>query len=207
MDSKEGKNLKICRMFQFVVKELVRNDWLLPSATPRYVKNGIMNLSKLFAGEISDGRIVDFIVYQVYRYRDFIGIKGSSWNISWCFSDTAIKKFKSQFLDSKGKSGMMYYIDCWLEDGGLSRSVLRDMLADNGEHRLARYIYIVSEDVIKRRFKNTELGLQLCIQSTTGWTPQSPVCSNCSNMYRCAIVSEKKCPELIRLRKENQNGR
>lgn len=207
MDLKEDKNLKICRMFQYVVKKLVGNDWLLPSATPRYVNMCVENLSKLFAGEISDGRIVDFIVYQIYRYRGLIGIKGSSWNILWCFSDNAVKKFKSQFLDSNGKSGMMYYIDCWLEDAGLSRSRLEEMITGNNEHRLSKYIYIMSEDAVKRRFKNTELGFQLCIQSTTGWTPMSPVCSDCSNMARCLKISQKKCPELIRLRKEYQNGR
>lgn len=204
MDIKENKNLKICRMFQYVVKELVRNDWLLPPAAPHYVEICMKKLDKKFSGNVSDGRIVNFIVYQIYRYRDLIAVKGSSWNISWCFSDKAIQKFMCQFMDSNGKSGMMYYIDCWLRDGDMDRSKLEEMIVDNSEHRLAKYIYIESEDATKRRFLNTEFGLHLCLTSTTGWTPQSPVCIACSNATQCISASQKKCPELIRLRKESQ---
>lgn len=189
-------------MFQKVVKELVNKDWLLPATSTFVVGNGIRNFGSLFPNGVSDGRIVDFVVYQIYRFRDLIAIKGSRWNITWCFSDKAIQKFKCQFLDSGGKAGMLYYIDQWLDEGGLNRGMLEGMICERKHHRLAKLIYISSEDSTKKRFLNTEMGLALCSRSTTGWTPKSPVCNSCNNAEKCMRITEKKYPELVRLRKE-----
>lgn len=189
-------------MFQYVVRELVSEGWLPPSVAPIVVQSGLFEFSQLFPSGLSDGRIVDFVVYQIYRYRDMIDVKTSRWSFSWCFSKTAVGKFKGQFLDEKGKSGMMYYIDQWLKTAGLSRSKLEDMIADTSEHRLAKFIYMQSEDSIKRRFGDLDMRLHICMASTTGWTPRSSVCSECANYSRCMKLSMKKYPELIRLRKE-----
>lgn len=201
MDLKD-KAIKVCRMFQYVVKELVSDDWLLPSFSPVVIETGLMEFSTLFPGGLSDGRIVDFVVYQIYRYRDMIGLKGTRWNISWCFSKAAIGKFKAQFLDVQGKSGMMYYIDQWLGDAEINRTKLEDMLVDTNEHHLAKFIYVKSEDSIKSRFPDMDMRLRICLSSTTAWTPRSTVCSSCVNYQKCMELSKKKYPELVRLRQE-----
>lgn len=204
----DPKYIKITRMFYEVVKRLVCKDWSPQTTSPFVVKCGIERLDKLFPGVgASDGRIVDFIVYQIYRYRDMIGTKGTKWNLLWCFSDKAVEKYKNQFLDKNGKTGMMYYIDQWLNDDNLNRGILENMIADRSVHRLAKFIYMPSEDGVKKRFMNTELGYLLCIQATTGWSPQSPICSACKNVVKCITSTMKKYPELVRLRKENNNGK
>lgn len=189
-------------MFQKVVEDLVDKDWPLPAPSPLIIKMGIERLDKLFPNGVSDGRIIDFIVYQIYRFRDMIGVKDTRWNMTWCFSDNAVQKFKHQFLDASGKAGMLYYIDQWLEDGGLNRGMLEKMIKVQDKHRLAKLVYIQSEDCTKKRFLNTEMGLALCLQSTTGWSPQSPVCSSCTNSEKCKVITQKKYPELFRLRSE-----
>ena len=204
----DQKYIKIARMFQRVVKRLVSNDWSLQTTSPFVIKCGIERLDKLFPGNgASDGRIVDFVVYQIYRFRDMIGIKGTRWNVLWCFSDKAVEKYKAQFLDKDGKAGMMYYIDQWLDDGELNRGSLEKMIADTSKHRLSKLIYLPSEDSIKKRFVNTEFGYMLCLQATTGWTPKSPICSVCKCVEKCVMSTMKKYPELVRLRKENSNGK
>lgn len=207
MDERDRRLPNVAKVFCKVVRELVNRDWLLPAAAPLVIKNGMSHLEKLFPNGVSDGRIVDFLVYQIYRYRDLIAVSGSRWNITWCFSDKAIEKFRNQFLVSGGKAGMLYYIDRWLDEGGLSRGMLEDLVCCQSKHRLARHIYIKSEDCTKRRFVGTEMGLMLCSKGTTGWTPQSPVCSSCSMADRCMRITQKKYPELVRLRKEMQNDR
>lgn len=194
-------------MFQKVVKELVNKDWLQPATSLYTIKIGLEKFDKLFPNGASDGRVIDFLVYQIYRFRDLIAITGSRWNITWCFSDKAIEKFKNQFLVSEGKAGMLYYIDQWLEEGGLNRGMLEDLICEQKEHRLAKHIYIQSEDYTKRRFVNTEVGVALCSKATTGWAPQSPICSSCKFADKCMRITEKKYPELVRLRKLDKNGR
>lgn len=203
----DQKFIKIARMFYEVVKRLVSDGWSLPTTSPFVIKCGIERLDKLFPNGCSDGRIVDFVVYQIYRYREMIGVKGTKWNLLWCFSDTAVKKFQHQFLDEKGKSGMMYYIDQWLSEADLNRGVLEGMITDSSKHRLAKFIYLPSEDGVKKRFINTDLGYLLCLQNTTGWAPESPVCSKCNNFDKCCESTKKMFPELVRLRKEKYYGK
>lgn len=205
MDIKD-KSIRVCRMFQYVVGELIDGDWLLPSAAPVIVDMGLTQFSSLFPSGVSDGRIVDFVVYQLYRFRDMVGVKGSRWNFSWCFSQNAVFKFKAQFLDKNGKSGMMYYIDKWLDEADLSREKLENMIRETNEHHLAKLVYIQSEDSVKARFPDLDMRLQICLSSTTGWTPKSQVCKSCGNSTRCISLSKKKYPELIRLRMKD-NGK
>lgn len=194
-------------VFQKVVKELIDKDWLLPATANFNIQMGIWRFKDLFPAGMSDGRLVDFIVYQIYRFRDLIADKNSRWDITWCFSENAVRKFKAQFLDVGGKSGMLYYIDQWLIEGGLSRDKLERMIAVKKEHRLAKLIYIEAEDLTKRRFFGTETGFAICIKSTTGWTPKSPLCASCVSAGKCMEITEKKYPELTRLRKQDYDRR
>ena len=156
----------------------------------------------LYPYNFADERIIDYVVYQIYRFRDLIPERGKGWNLSWCFSKNAVDKFKAQFIDDSGKSGMNYYIDQWLKSEGLNRQKLTEMLVDFKEHRLAKFIYMPSEELTKRRFADSEVGFMLCMQATTGWSPLSDACKACQHTSECIEYFEKKTPELIRLRKE-----
>lgn len=165
---------------------------------------GVERLSALFPYKgMADDRIVDFVVYQIYRYRDMIAdYPNTRWQLSWCFSNNAVEKYKAQFLSEDGKSGMNWYIDQWLKDGRMDRQMLADMLAEPTGHKLAKYIYIEAEECTKKRFLNTEMGYMLCLMSTTGWTPKSPTCKQCLNASQCMEESARKYPEIVRLRQQ-----
>ena len=77
-----------------------------------------------------------------------------------------------------------------------------DMLADLSEHRLAKYIFLQSEELTKKRFLNTETGLMMCVCNTTGWSPLSPTCQVCKNVDECKVYTKKSYPELYRIRIE-----
>lgn len=173
----------------------------------RIVSAGLLRMKELFAvyGGCSEMRITDFVVYQIYRYRDMIAEwPRGSWTLSWCFGETAVEKYRQQFMSEDGKRGMNYYIDKWLSDMGLSREMLSDMLSEKRE-RGGKYICLTGEDATKRRFLNKPSGMMLCLASTTGWTPQSPVCKECRCSSECMERTERKYPEITRLRKEEQD--
>lgn len=205
-NSDESKMWRIASMIDKVIHTQITNEFTIvgkPYNLPTIVR-GVQRLATLFpyAG-MADDRIVDFVVYQVYRYRDMIAeYPHTRWQLSWFFSDNAVAKYKSQFLSEEGKSGMNYYIDQWLREGELDRQMLSDMLADPTQHRLAKFIYQEGEEMTKKRFLNTEMGMMMCLQSTTGWTPKSPTCQQCQYTSRCMEESAKRYPEIIRLRQQ-----
>ena len=202
----ESKMWRIASMIDRVIhtkitKELtiVGKHYNLPT-----IVRGMQRLSTLFpyAG-MADDRIVDYVVYQVYRYRDMIAeYPYTRWKLSWLFSNNAVEKYKAQFISEDGKHGMNYYIDQWLFEGELDRHTLSDMLADITQHRLAKFIYQEGEEMTKKRFLNTEFGMMMCLQSTTGWTPTSPTCQQCQYSSSCMEASAKIYPEIIRLRQQ-----
>ena len=192
-----------------VVRTLIKKDWKLPggSAIVPVIERGLQRMKTLYPySEIADERIVDFIVYQLYRYRDLVGNFDKGWNLSWCFSDNAVERFRKQFIDADGKSGMNYYIDQWLQSGGLNRGKLADMLSGPKEHPLRKYIYMPSEELIKKRSITMFNGHVLCMMRTTGWSPFSETCQKCEHTAECIDFLEHNVPELLRLRREaNEN--
>lgn len=204
MDSRE-KCSKIQKMIEVIVQKLVKKGWRLPGglAVLPVVENGLVRLSALYPySEMADERIVDFVVYQLYRYRDLIGNFDKGWHITWCFSDNAVEKYRKQFIDADGKSGMNYYIDQWLQMGGLNRQKLTDMIGEPKEHPLKKYIYMPSEELIKRRSLTMANGHVLCMMRTTGWSPMSDFCRQCEHTKECIDYLEHNVPELLRLRME-----
>ena len=166
-----------------------------------YLQNGLDQLPALYGiSEIDDERIVDYLVYQLYRQRT--AIESGTWQYNWLFSMSAMDKFRKQFLSADGKSGMNYYINQWLDEGELSRGALTAMIAKPKPNPLRKMIYLPSEEPIKRRFLNTRDGLALCQSSTTGWSPLSEACGQCDNWVECGKITAKKYPELMRFRKE-----
>lgn len=200
---------KTLSMFNLIVKKLIDDNWALqPYPASLTIGDGLRRLDSLFPDGATDGRVVDFVVYQIYRFRDMIEDKGSNWRLSWCFSDNAVSKYKAQFFSQNGKTGINYYIDQWLDDADLTRDKLEDIISEKKRaNSKSMYIYIEAEDNTKRRFLNTDTGYMLCQKSTTGWSPKSPVCSSCEYSIKCESDTELKYPEVYRLRKESQYGK
>lgn len=170
------------------------------------IGSGLKALPSLFSvANIDDERIVDYIVYQLYRYRT--AIMEGRWELFWLFSPTAIEKYRHQFISEDGKSGMNYYINKWLEEGGLTRKKLADMIADKKASPLKPMVYMANEEPLKQRFINTKDGLDFCQATTTGWSPLSDSCLECKYCEPCMEMTEQKFPELMRYRKEFYDGR
>lgn len=162
-------------------------------------QEGIERLNKkLFPySNMADERIIDFVVYSLYLKRDTT----YRFTVSQIFSEGLMQKYQRQFMSADGKSGMNYYINEWLDDGDLSRSQLTKMIEKPKPHKMSKFIYMESEELIKKRFFNTEMGYMLCQRSTTGWSPRSQYCNKCQNVEQCIAITEQKYPELVRLRR------
>lgn len=190
-------------MIETLIRRTIEPKWRFTQsgAAALYLQDGLQRLPVLFGvADMNEGRIVDYVVYQVYRYRAYIA--GGSWQYTWLFSAAAMEKYRKQFLSSEGKSGMNYYIDQWLDEAELSRGALVAMIAKPKQSPLRGMVYLASEEPIKRRFLNTGDGLTLCQSSTTGWSPLSETCGRCDNRAKCEKMTAEKYPELVRFRKE-----
>lgn len=169
------------------------------------IEQGIKKINQsLFPySDMADDRIIDYLVYFLYLKRE------PRWRftINDFFSDYAISKYRQQFMSENGKTGINYYINQWLDDGELSRASLTKMIEEPKPHKMSKFIYMESEELIKKRFINTDMGYMLCQRSTTGWAPRSYYCQICKNSSQCICATEQKYPELIRLRRQDyENG-
>lgn len=205
MEAKE-KAVRLMKMFEYIVKKGAWEDYSLRIglvSTTNFMR-GMTRIRAMFGMDntISDDRYVDFFTYQVYRYRDLIVDSGSGWNESWCLSDKACQKYRDQFISKQGKSGMRYYIKQWMDDCGLCMESLRAMIADPKPNQMRQFVYMPSEEPIKRRFFNTPNGFLLCIAATTGWSPKSEACTKCVSSEKCRYETSMKYPELYRIRTE-----
>ena len=196
----------VMKMCAKVIHTLVMPDWRVPDThtVTRTVLTGLEKLERLYPN-MSDSRIVDFVVYQIYRYRDVIPNQGFGWSWFWCFTNNAVAKYKAQFIDDGGKTGINYYIDRWLESGGLSRANLLDIISHRDEESLAFYVDNPADEQIKVKWLNTPYGLVNCIKFTSGWSPKSQSCQQCQYEKDCVFYTQKKYPEIYRLRKESEN--
>ena len=205
----QERTVKMRQMIETVVNRTIDPKWRFTQSgvAALYLQNGVEQLPALFGvSDIDDERIVDYIVYQIYRYRT--SIANGSWQYTYLFSQAALEKYRNQFLSADGKSGMNYYINQWLDEVELSRGQLTLMIAKPKPDPLKQMVYLASEEPIKRRFLNTEDGLVLCQRATTGWSPLSETCGQCDNWVECGKMTAKKYPELMRYRKEvYHNGR
>lgn len=199
---------RIIRAFMEVVN-CVDPKWRFPygPVPEAYVVEGLERLEAFFKMGISDRRYVDYIVYQVFRFADAIAEKNSRFQYTWCFSENAFGKYRAQYFGS-GKRGIDYYIDLWLKENGISREHLLGRIQGPGENKWRKFIEMPSDEMVKMRFHNTESGFILCSSSTMGWSPGSNACSGCNYVEKCMTVTDRRYPELLRLRKQtrNQNG-
>lgn len=190
-------------MIETLIRRTIDPKWRFTQSgvVAMHLQRGLGLLPGLFnVSEMDDERVVDYIVYQIYRSRQ--SIEDGKWQLSWLFSKTALDKYRGQFISENGKSGMNYYINKWLDEYELSRGALTSMIAKPKPSPLRKMVYMESEEPIKRRFHNTDVGLALCQQSTTGWSPLSAACKECKNWVECGKMTANKYPELMRFRKE-----
>lgn len=163
----------------------------------RCVGFGIGELERLYGG-LYDARIADYLAYQIYINRN--SIAEGRWKAIWLFGNSSIEKYKNQFLSPNGKAGIMYYIDQWLDGFGISREIIAKALSVK-KNSMKEYKDSDYEEPIKQRFYNTEAGYILCMQ-TTGWNPNSPSCNGCIFIDKCKESTQKRFPELYRIRQQ-----
>lgn len=204
----QEQTIKVRQMIETVIKRTINPKWrfTLSGQVGVYLERGLQSLPGVFGiSDIDEERIVDYIVYQLYRCRNFI--EDGSWQSTWLFSQSAKEKYKKQFLSAEGKSGINYYINQWLDQAELSRGYLTSLIAKPKPNPLKNLIYLEAEDLIKKRFLNTKEGMALCQHATTGWSPFSDICGQCDNRKQCEEITAIKYPELVRFRKEEFYGK
>lgn len=207
MELKDKTN-KVKTMIETLIKKAVNPKWQFSGSGVVALKlqQGLEQLPGVFGmAGLDDSRIVDYIVYQVYRNRDWI--EQGKWEVNNMFSPNSQAKYKHQFMSAEGKAGINYYINQWLEDCDLTREMLAAIIAPPKQNRLKDMIYQESEELIKMRWHNTDEGFALCQQSTTGWSPLSKACKECKNWVECGKQTKERFPELMRLRKEAYYGK
>ena len=104
MELKE-KCSKIQKMIVTTVQILIKRGWKLPGGQTvlPVIERGLERMKSLYPySEMADERIVDFVVYQLYRYRDIIGDYEKGWHMAGCFSDNAVGKVNTQDIDAGG---------------------------------------------------------------------------------------------------------
>lgn len=152
----------------------------------------LLNFLDLFAkefGSVTKERLVDFCVCTAYAYRN-----RQTWTLKQVFGPASIKRLK------ESKQGRAYYENSWLSSAQLNREYLVNLIIDRKEHPQAKYIYVHSEEITKKRLLNQEVGYLLCQTSTLGWSPISDACKQCNFIEQCKRTTQSKFPELYRIR-------
>lgn len=159
-------------------------------ATTRIITASLKRLEEEF-GAISSERLVDYCISTAYFHRD------KKKTLNHIFGPKSIERMKEH------KRGIIFYQDEWLESGGLSRASLVALIKDRQKHPHDKYIYVAFEEPTKLRHINQKVGYYVCQASTLGWSPLSDACSSCVFVENCKKETERKYPEIYRLRIEN----
>ena len=153
-------------------------------------------------GELSDIKVKEQAVaadIEAFTTR----IAASKHDIVEC--EAQIEKYRNQYFGD-GNPRIDYYIDQWLDSIDVKRQVITDYIAGPKPNKWRQYIEMPSDELVKRRFLNTEAGLVLCSMKTLGWSPGSNACSECEFTAKCKEITTKRYPELMRLRLEDGNN-
>lgn len=187
---KAVKSLKT--IFTAIIKRLVDSSFKISEggATARALTNFIGLVNKEF-GSLNEERLVDICVFIAYAYRDKL------LPIRSMFGQAMLKRYQSH------KRGQRFYENAWLEEAGVTRAQLIAMIADRSAHPQAEFMYMPSEECRKKRLLNTRAGYIMCQVSTLGWSPLSEACRSCTFVQDCQKETERKYPELYRIRLEH----
>lgn len=184
-------NQKIIKIYTFLQSK-INPSFRFPGGNSKlWVNRCIDDLTKR-EGSLTLSVVVDYCVQQVFVYKDR---SGGRFNVSWAFSENAVKKFY------EAKRGIRFYQDTWLKGLGLSRDILLEKFTDINEHLYKKEIYLEYEDTLKQTFPDPKTQYIYCITQTTLYAPQSSVCKKCVFKKKCAEVLKKRNPELFRLRR------
>lgn len=195
--------IRIRNMLNRVIVPLIGAQHTIPGGvvTLDMIEFGVKKINeRLYPySDMACDRIVDYLVYHLYLRRE----SKYRFTVGDLFGDYAIDKYRRQFMSENGKSGINYYINQWLDEDNLTRQILTAMIEEPKPHKMSKFIYMESEELIKKRFLNTDMGYMLCQTSTTGWAPRSATCQQCKNIEQCINVTSLKYPELVRLRRQD----
>nr|DAP24430.1 MAG TPA: hypothetical protein [Caudoviricetes sp.] len=182
----------VVKVYTEVMRRLVDKDYKISQGGEniRIITNLLDSLGKEY-GDITTERLVDFCIFSAHFYHD------KKVMLKQAFGPTALKRFK------ESKSGRAYYENKWLEREGITRQSLYRLIADRKDHPHAKYIYMVSEESLKYKLLNEKAGYILCQNSTLGWSPLSASCKQCIFTSECMKETQRKYPELYRIRLEN----
>lgn len=180
------------KMFHEIVVKLIHSGYRFPQGgePTRVMRTALQRVEKKY-GALTAQRIVDYVVCSSYAFKD----RGSDWKINQVFGPKSIERFNSD-------KGRIYFENQWLESGDLCRASLLNMIVDRSEHPKAKFIFVPSEEGTKLRLLNREVGFAICQTSTLGWSPLSAACSECDFVAKCKTETQKKYPEIFRLRIE-----
>ena len=189
---KQLKQLKT--VYSEIVKKLVDPSFKFSEggATTRVLNKFLSNVAETF-GAVTEQRLVDLCVFLAYTYRS------KRFSISAIFGNASLNRFNQR------KRGQCFYENEWLNKKGLTRANLLKLIDYKERHPLADYIYLPVEEPRKERLHNQRSGFIACQVSTTGWSPLSSACNECSFVDECKRETERKYPELYRIRLENGN--
>lgn len=145
---------------------------------------------------VRDARIVDYVVYNASRMFSMRSDMIKYFKYNQIFGNKGL----DMFLESP--AGARFFERRFLKSICISKSELVNFICDKDKHPLRRYVYVKSEDRAKRRLHNSRAGFLICQNSTTLYTPLSPVCMSCVYKDECEANLYKLNSELYRLRKE-----
>lgn len=180
------------KMFHEIAVRLIYSDYRLPQGgePTRIMRTALQRVEKKY-GVLTAQRIVDYVVCSSHAFKD----RRSNWKLNQVFGPKSMERFNSD-------KSRMYFENKWLESEGLSRSSLLNMIVDRSEHPKAKFIFVPSEEGTKMRLLNREVGFVICQTSTLGWAPLSTACAECVFAIKCKTETQKKYPEIFRLRIE-----
>lgn len=195
---KQELNKKITRVFTFLIRQQISPGFRFPegAVSSRIIRACTNALQEQFSEALSDERIVDYCVCQVYAISKFDEKYITRWNVSHSFGKKALERFDCTH------AGKKFYEDKWLKGLGVNRDDLIELIRDRSRHPLFRYVYPEFEDGTKKRIPDVEARFLVCRISTMLWSPFSPVCRACQASQRCQNILKRTNPELYRLRIE-----
>lgn len=195
---KERQGKAIANVFTILMRTAVAPAFTFPKGG--LAMRAVSSCLDALGGEVSNERIVDFCICQVYAISRFEAVYLNRWRVSHSFGLKALERFAASRQASR------YYEDRWLKRHGLSRDTLLSFIRDRREHPLFRYVFPRYEEATKKRVLNTTVGYYICGVSTLLWTPFSPVCRQCVHVESCRERTRINYPELYRIRTEEYNN-
>ena len=180
------------KMFHEIASKLIHPDYRLPQGgePTRIIRTALQRIEKKY-GALTAQRVVDYVVCAAHAFKD----RGANWKLNQVFGPKSIERFNTE-------KGRVYYENKWLASQGLNRAALLSMIIDRSEHPKAKYIFVPSEEGTKLRLLNRQVGFVICQTSTLGWSPLSEACAECEYIEQCKLETQKKYPEIFRLRME-----